>query len=48
MPMTSPRATGLPGWATTYQEIEVEAARELTGIELPGRQGAITAYLVET
>lgn len=26
MPMTSPRATGLPGWATTYQEIESDFA----------------------
>ncbi|MFP3855169.1 MAG: adenylate/guanylate cyclase domain-containing protein [Anaerolineales bacterium] len=32
---------------STYEQVSVDGAQELSGIELPGRRGAITAYLLE-
>jgi adenylate cyclase len=31
-----------------YGQVEVKGVRELSGVELAGRQGAVTAYLIET
>lgn len=33
---------------STYEQVSADKAEELTGIELSGRQGSITAYLIKT